>query len=188
MDYDKTSDFDDVSGHWHLEDHPDKPGCTRVFYACDVMLRGAIPKPIVNYLSNSALKTATGWVKKECEKALGTADDDSTVSTSSSSTMEESGKPPSSITFTKDDIRALASGKPVQTIVTLHLNRGEMSTLRKKRQLSKQATADDGDSRATISALQVIEAPKLPLVERFKDSLSLGLIIAALIIGLSSLL
>mmetsp|Transcript_16642 Transcript_16642/g.37405 ORF Transcript_16642/g.37405 Transcript_16642/m.37405 type:complete len:199 (-) Transcript_16642:608-1204(-) len=25
LDYDKTSDFDDVAGHWHLEDHPTKP-------------------------------------------------------------------------------------------------------------------------------------------------------------------
>mmetsp|Transcript_23108 Transcript_23108/g.56991 ORF Transcript_23108/g.56991 Transcript_23108/m.56991 type:complete len:245 (-) Transcript_23108:635-1369(-) len=68
LDYEKTSDFDDVSGHWHLEDHPEKPDCTRVFYSCDVMLKGAVPKPIANYLSKSALKTATGWVKKESEK------------------------------------------------------------------------------------------------------------------------
>jgi len=31
LDYDKTSDFDDVAGHCHLEDHPSKQGCTRVF-------------------------------------------------------------------------------------------------------------------------------------------------------------
>jgi len=24
LDYDKTSDFDDVSGHWHIEEHPKK--------------------------------------------------------------------------------------------------------------------------------------------------------------------
>ena len=24
LDYDKTSDFDDIAGHWHLEDHPSK--------------------------------------------------------------------------------------------------------------------------------------------------------------------
>jgi hypothetical protein len=68
LDYDKTSDFDDVSGHWHVEQHPEKPDWTRVFYACDVKLKGAVPKPIANYLSKSALKTATGWVKKESEK------------------------------------------------------------------------------------------------------------------------
>ena len=67
LDYDKTSDFDDVSGHWHLEEHPSKPDCTRVFYACDVKLKGAVPGPVVNYISKSALKTATGWVKKESE-------------------------------------------------------------------------------------------------------------------------
>lgn len=25
LDYEKYSDFDDVAGHWHLEDHPTKP-------------------------------------------------------------------------------------------------------------------------------------------------------------------
>jgi len=68
LDYEKTSDFDDVCGHWHLENHPEKPDCTRVFYACDIKMKGAVPKPVVNYLSKSALKTATGWVKKESEK------------------------------------------------------------------------------------------------------------------------
>lgn len=68
LDYDKTSDFNDVAGHWHVEDHPEKPECTRVFYACDVKLKGAIPGPVANYLSKSALRSATGWVKKESEK------------------------------------------------------------------------------------------------------------------------
>lgn len=67
MDYDKSSDFDDVSGHWHVEDHPTKPDWSRVFYACDVKLKGSVPGPVVNYLSKSALKTATSWVKKESE-------------------------------------------------------------------------------------------------------------------------
>jgi len=68
LDYEKSSDFDDVSGHWHLEDHPTKPNCTRVFYACDIKLKGAVPGPVVNFVSKSALKAATGWVKKESEK------------------------------------------------------------------------------------------------------------------------
>mmetsp|Transcript_20262 Transcript_20262/g.50389 ORF Transcript_20262/g.50389 Transcript_20262/m.50389 type:complete len:247 (-) Transcript_20262:51-791(-) len=68
LDYDKTSDFDDVSGHWHLEPHPTKENCTRVFYACDIKLKGAVPGPVVNFVSKSALKAATGWVKKESEK------------------------------------------------------------------------------------------------------------------------
>lgn len=68
LDYDKTSDFDDVSGHWHVEDHPKKEGCSRVFYACDVKFKNKLPTPVVNYVSKSALKQATGWVKKESEK------------------------------------------------------------------------------------------------------------------------
>ena len=66
LDYDKTSDMDDVSGHWHLEETP--KGRTRVFYACDIMLKGSVPGPIMNYLSKAALKSATAWVKKESEK------------------------------------------------------------------------------------------------------------------------
>eukprot|EP00593_Proboscia_inermis_P014742 CAMPEP_0171299284 /NCGR_PEP_ID=MMETSP0816-20121228/8096_1 /TAXON_ID=420281 /ORGANISM="Proboscia inermis, Strain CCAP1064/1" /LENGTH=194 /DNA_ID=CAMNT_0011774967 /DNA_START=151 /DNA_END=735 /DNA_ORIENTATION=- len=69
LDYDKYSDFDDVAGHWHIEDHPKKTGCTRVFYACDIKLRGAVPGPVMNILTKSALKSATSWVKKESEAA-----------------------------------------------------------------------------------------------------------------------
>lgn len=67
LDYDKYSDFDDVVGHWHVEDHPDKPGCSRVFYACDLKLRSAVPGPVMSFLTKSALKQATSWVKRESE-------------------------------------------------------------------------------------------------------------------------
>jgi hypothetical protein len=68
LDYDKTSDFDDVAGHWHVEDHPSTPGRSRVFYACDIKMKGSVPKPILNYISKAALKQATGWVKRESER------------------------------------------------------------------------------------------------------------------------
>eukprot|EP00560_Eucampia_antarctica_P000051 CAMPEP_0197832870 /NCGR_PEP_ID=MMETSP1437-20131217/16558_1 /TAXON_ID=49252 ORGANISM="Eucampia antarctica, Strain CCMP1452" /NCGR_SAMPLE_ID=MMETSP1437 /ASSEMBLY_ACC=CAM_ASM_001096 /LENGTH=256 /DNA_ID=CAMNT_0043436493 /DNA_START=132 /DNA_END=902 /DNA_ORIENTATION=- len=67
LDYDKVSDFDDVAGHWHVEDHPKKPGCSRVFYACDIKFKAALPKPVLNFLTKSALKSATSWVKRESE-------------------------------------------------------------------------------------------------------------------------
>jgi len=67
LDYDKTSDFDDVAGHWHLEDHPTKKGCTRVFYGCDLKLRSAVPGPVMDILTKKALRDATAWVKKESE-------------------------------------------------------------------------------------------------------------------------
>mmetsp|Transcript_25039 Transcript_25039/g.42649 ORF Transcript_25039/g.42649 Transcript_25039/m.42649 type:complete len:288 (-) Transcript_25039:987-1850(-) len=76
LDYDKSSDFDDCAGHWHLKDHPTKPHATRVFYACDIKLSSAIPTPVLNYIGKSALKQATSWVKKESE-----AEPDSTVPT-----------------------------------------------------------------------------------------------------------
>lgn len=67
LDYAKTSDFDDVSGHWHVEDHPHKNGCSRLFYACDIKLRTAVPKPVMNIVGKSSLRQATSWVKKESE-------------------------------------------------------------------------------------------------------------------------
>jgi len=67
LDYDKTSDFDDVAGHWHVEDHPKNPGHSRVFYACDVQFKNSLPGPVMNYVSKSALKQATGWVKRQSE-------------------------------------------------------------------------------------------------------------------------
>lgn len=42
-------------------------GCTRVFYACDIKLSSPVPGPVLNFISKSALKQATAWVKKESE-------------------------------------------------------------------------------------------------------------------------
>jgi hypothetical protein len=67
LDYEKTSDMDDVSGHWHLEER-DGGLKTRVFYACDISLKGSVPGPVLNYLSKAALKSATSWVKKQSEE------------------------------------------------------------------------------------------------------------------------
>jgi hypothetical protein len=68
LDYTRTSDFEDVAGHWHVIEHPTKgPGCSRVYYACDIQMKGTVPGPILNYISKAALKQATGWVKRESE-------------------------------------------------------------------------------------------------------------------------
>lgn len=68
LDYDKTSDFEDVSGHWHVTEHPSRgKSCSRVFYACDIEMKGHVPGPVLNIISKSALKQATSWVKKESE-------------------------------------------------------------------------------------------------------------------------
>eukprot|EP00591_Stephanopyxis_turris_P002595 CAMPEP_0195518150 /NCGR_PEP_ID=MMETSP0794_2-20130614/12377_1 /TAXON_ID=515487 /ORGANISM="Stephanopyxis turris, Strain CCMP 815" /LENGTH=250 /DNA_ID=CAMNT_0040647069 /DNA_START=102 /DNA_END=854 /DNA_ORIENTATION=+ len=67
LDYDKYSDFDDVAGHWHVEDHPTKKGSTRLFYACDLKFHGKVPGPVMNILTKQALRTATAWVKRESE-------------------------------------------------------------------------------------------------------------------------
>jgi hypothetical protein len=68
LDYDKSSDIDDVAGHWHVTSHPVKGStCSRVYYACDIQMKGHVPKPIFNYISKAALKQATSWVKRESE-------------------------------------------------------------------------------------------------------------------------
>ena len=67
LDYEKYSDFDDVQGHWHVEDVGDRR--CRVFYAADLKMRGKVPGPVMNILSKKALREATGWVKRESEKA-----------------------------------------------------------------------------------------------------------------------
>jgi hypothetical protein len=60
--------MDDVSGHWHVTEHPNKgPSHSRVYYACDIIMKGRVPKPIFNYISQAALKQATSWVKRESE-------------------------------------------------------------------------------------------------------------------------
>jgi len=68
LDYEKTSDFDDVAGHWHVEDHPTNIGCSRLFYACDIKFKSPVPSPIINFVTKKALKQATSWVKKESEE------------------------------------------------------------------------------------------------------------------------
>ena len=65
LDYDKTSDFDDVAGHWHVEAQSETR--CRVYYACDIQMKGKVPGPILNYISKAALRQATAWVKKESE-------------------------------------------------------------------------------------------------------------------------
>jgi hypothetical protein len=65
LDYDKTSDFDDISGHWHVQEL--EANHCRVYYAADIKMKGSVPGPILNYISKQALKQATAWVKKESE-------------------------------------------------------------------------------------------------------------------------
>jgi hypothetical protein len=79
LDYDKTSDFRDCVGHWHVTPAPDHTATstydddnnnraiTRVYYACDIKMNGNPPKAIMNYISKAALKQATAWVKRESE-------------------------------------------------------------------------------------------------------------------------
>jgi hypothetical protein len=70
LDYDKTSDFEDVAGHWHVEPAISRNGHTarsRVYYACNVHMKWAVPSPLLNSINKSALRQATEWVKKASE-------------------------------------------------------------------------------------------------------------------------
>lgn len=51
-----------------MADHPSgQRNACRVFYACDIKMKGSVPAPILNYISKAALKQATAWVKRESE-------------------------------------------------------------------------------------------------------------------------
>lgn len=72
LDDEKKNDLaDEMAGHWHVEDHPNKPGCCRVFYACDMIVKKCVPRPIVHFMTRKATKLATGWVKRMSEKNPG---------------------------------------------------------------------------------------------------------------------
>jgi len=68
LDYDRNSDFNDMQGKWVLEEHPTKPGWTRVYYQCDLKLWGYAPKIVKTLLTSKGLSSAIAWVKRESEK------------------------------------------------------------------------------------------------------------------------
>jgi carbon monoxide dehydrogenase subunit G len=71
LDYTRESDLDDSVGFWRSSPVPDKPGWTRVFYSVEVRLKGWVPAMVENMVAKSGLTQATGWVKRESEKAAG---------------------------------------------------------------------------------------------------------------------
>lgn len=68
LDYDHSSDIDDVHGIWRVTPHPHKRGWSRVEYSADLRVRVAVPGFILDTLTNKALKEACAWVKTESEK------------------------------------------------------------------------------------------------------------------------
>lgn len=73
LDYSRESDLDDSVGFWRVMPHPDQPGWSRVFYSVEVRLKGWVPGFIESMLAKNGLTQATAWVKRESEKAAGTA-------------------------------------------------------------------------------------------------------------------
>lgn len=190
LDYDKTSDFYDVSGHWHLEEHPDDPNWTRVFYACDILLKGTVPKPVLNYLSQSALRTATGWVKKESEKSSGATEPIPEADIESPSPT--SAGAPLSLQLSGADIRALLLGKSVKKKRTLGLSKGDMKALRSKQFLSVESAdfskgLDQSSPQATIQMVQSLEPPKISAVTRCLIGLCLAILVLDIVFAVLSL-
>ena len=66
LDYDRRSDLEDSVGYWFAQ--PTGPASCRVFYSCEVKLRGWVPGPVYNVLTKQALKVATTWVSTEATK------------------------------------------------------------------------------------------------------------------------
>jgi len=67
LDYSRESDLDDSVGYWAVEEHPDRPGHSRLFYSIDMRTRGWMPGFIRNMIARQGLEDATGWVKREAE-------------------------------------------------------------------------------------------------------------------------
>ena len=69
LDYSRESDLDDSVGFWVVEELPDKPGYSRVYYSVNVRVGGWMPGFVENMIAKSGLTKATAWVKRESEKA-----------------------------------------------------------------------------------------------------------------------
>jgi len=74
LDYSRTNDLDDSVGFWYVQELPDKPGWSRLFYSVDVKVGGWVPGFVENMVAKSGLTKATAWVKRESEKAAGTTE------------------------------------------------------------------------------------------------------------------
>lgn len=193
LDYDKTSDFDDVSGHWHLEEHPDDPNCTRVFYACDIQLKGAVPKPVLNYLSQSALRTATGWVKREAEKSSGANDSlpaDKPIEKCKESISASNGGAALSLQLSGADIGKLLLGKRVVKRTAIGLSKQDMKTLNSKQFLTTTAAASglEDSPKATLEVVQSLVPPKISLPARCFLVLCVGILLLDLVFAILALL
>mmetsp|Transcript_54257 Transcript_54257/g.109121 ORF Transcript_54257/g.109121 Transcript_54257/m.109121 type:complete len:297 (+) Transcript_54257:65-955(+) len=66
LDYDRTSDYVDSVGYWHVMKLSDVH--SRVFYSVNLMPADWVPSWIVDILQKQALGQATAWVKLESEK------------------------------------------------------------------------------------------------------------------------
>lgn len=68
LDYERTSDLDDVHGIWRVVPHPTKRGWSRVEYSADLRLKLGVPGFILDTLTRKALREACAWLKTESEK------------------------------------------------------------------------------------------------------------------------
>lgn len=68
LDYEKDSDVEDACGHWYVEEHPDSPGKSRVFYSIAMVMGPRIPFFVGNFMNKKAASDATSWVKRFSEK------------------------------------------------------------------------------------------------------------------------
>jgi len=60
LDYERDSDFDDVTGHWYVTPHPTRENWSQVYYSADLKLKQWVPKFILNILTTTAIKVGAG--------------------------------------------------------------------------------------------------------------------------------
>ena len=70
LDYSRLSDIDESVGYWCLQDVPEKPGWTRLYYSIQTKMGGIVPGFIEDMIKEQGLNKATDWVKRESEKTV----------------------------------------------------------------------------------------------------------------------
>lgn len=66
LDYDRTSDVQDLVGYWRVEQLASDPPVTRLDHGTTMEVSG-VPDFLANYLTRTALVESTSWVKEHSE-------------------------------------------------------------------------------------------------------------------------
>lgn len=75
LDYSRESEFDDCTGMWYVEPHPEKEGWSRAWFSSDLKLNAAIPGFLMGWIKKKGIRDAISWVKEQSELAVSPVDE-----------------------------------------------------------------------------------------------------------------